>query len=82
MLPTASPGNVSYGSLLSRVKQLIVRYFAECCRCLLSGRTMSVMTSVPVRWRFFSVIFLLSFVSYLMRQNIHVAGEFMMPELH
>ena len=42
---------------------------------------MPVMTSVPVRWRFFSVIFLLSFVSYLMRQNIHVAGEFMMPEL-
>ena len=36
---------------------------------------------MPVRWRFFSVIFALSFVSYLMRQNIHVAGEFMMPEL-
>jgi MFS family permease len=29
----------------------------------------------------FSVLFYLSFLSYLMRQNIHVAGEFMMPEL-
>ena len=37
--------------------------------------------SVPTRWRVFSVLFLLSFLSYLMRQNIHVAGEFMMPEL-
>ena len=36
---------------------------------------------IPTRWRLFSVLFLLSFVSYLMRQNIHVAGEFMMPEL-
>jgi ACS family glucarate transporter-like MFS transporter len=36
---------------------------------------------VPTRWRLFSVLFLLSFLSYLMRQNIHVAGEFMMPEL-
>ena len=27
------------------------------------------------------MLFLLSFLSYLMRQNIHVAGEFMMPEL-
>ena len=35
---------------------------------------------VPTRWRLFSVLFLLSFLSYLMRQNIHVAGEFMMPE--
>ena len=42
---------------------------------------MPVMTNIPVRWRFFSVIFVLSFISYLMRQNIHVAGEFMMPEL-
>ena len=37
--------------------------------------------SLPTRWRMFSVLFLLSFLSYLMRQNIHVAGEFMMPEL-
>ena len=36
---------------------------------------------VPTRWRLFSLLFLLSFLSYLMRQNIHVAGEFMMPEL-
>jgi ACS family glucarate transporter-like MFS transporter len=36
---------------------------------------------LPTRWRLFSVLFLLSFLSYLMRQNIHVAGEFMMPEL-
>ena len=36
---------------------------------------------IPVRWRFFAVLFLLSFLSYLMRQNIHVAGELMMPEL-
>ena len=36
---------------------------------------------VPVRWRLFGVLFLLSFLSYLMRQNIHVAGELMMPEL-
>ena len=36
---------------------------------------------IPTRWRLFSVLFLLSFLSYLMRQNIHVAGEFMMPEL-
>ena len=39
------------------------------------------LSAVPVRWRFFAVIFLLSFLSYLMRQNIHVAGEFMMPDL-
>jgi len=37
--------------------------------------------AIPTRWRLFSVLFLLSFLSYLMRQNIHVAGEFMMPEL-
>ena len=36
---------------------------------------------IPVRWRLFGVLFLLSFLSYLMRQNIHVAGELMMPEL-
>ena len=36
---------------------------------------------IPTRWRLFSILFLLSFLSYLMRQNIHVAGEFMMPEL-
>ncbi len=36
---------------------------------------------LPTRWRLFSVLFLLSFLSYLMRQNKHVAGEFMMPEL-
>lgn len=40
------------------------------------------LESIPVRWRFFSVIFMLSFLSYLMRQNIHVAGEHMMPELN
>ena len=41
------------------------------------------MTSrLPVRWRFFAVIFLLSFLAYMMRQNIHVAGEQMMPELN
>jgi MFS family permease len=37
--------------------------------------------SIPTRWRLFSVLILLSFLSYLMRQNIHVAGELMMPEL-
>ena len=36
---------------------------------------------IPTRWRLFSLLFLLSFLSYLMRQNIHVAGEFMMPDL-
>lgn len=36
---------------------------------------------IPVRWRFYTVIFALSFLAYLMRQNIHVAGEQMMPEL-
>ena len=40
-----------------------------------------LVSRVPTRWRLFSVLFLLSFLSYLMRQNIHVAGEFMMPEL-
>ena len=40
-----------------------------------------LVVQVPTRWRLFSVLFLLSFLSYLMRQNIHVAGEFMMPEL-
>ena len=40
-----------------------------------------LVSRVPARWRLFSVLFLLSFLSYLMRQNIHVAGEFMMPEL-
>ena len=38
-------------------------------------------TGVPVRWRFFAILFMLSFLAYLMRQNIHVAGELMMPEL-
>jgi len=37
--------------------------------------------SIPTRWRFFSILFLLSFMSYQLRQNVHVAGEFMMPEL-
>ena len=37
--------------------------------------------SLPVRWRFFAILFMLSFLAYLMRQNIHVAGELMMPEL-
>ena len=36
---------------------------------------------LPVRWRFFAILFMLSFLAYLMRQNIHVAGELMMPEL-
>ena len=36
---------------------------------------------IPVRWRFFAILFMLSFLAYLMRQNIHVAGELMMPEL-
>ena len=40
-----------------------------------------LVSRLPTRWRLFSVLFLLSFLSYLMRQNIHVAGEFMMPEL-
>ena len=40
-----------------------------------------LLSRVPTRWRLFSLLFLLSFLSYLMRQNIHVAGEFMMPEL-
>lgn len=44
-------------------------------------RVLMRISAIPVRWRFFAVIFLLSFLSYLMRQNIHVAGEFMMPEL-
>ena len=39
------------------------------------------MGRIPTLLRMFSVLFLLSFLSYLMRQNIHVAGEFMMPEL-
>ena len=36
---------------------------------------------IPVRWRFFSVIFILSFLSYMLRQHFPVAGEFMMREL-
>jgi len=36
---------------------------------------------IPVRWRFFSVIFILSFLSYMLRQHFPVAGEFMMKEL-
>ena len=36
---------------------------------------------IPVRWRFFSVIFILSFLSYMLRQHFPVAGEFMMQEL-
>ena len=38
-------------------------------------------STIPVRWRFFSVIFILSFLSYLLRQHFPVAGEFMMKEL-
>lgn len=38
-------------------------------------------SGIPVRWRFFSVIFILSFLSYLLRQHFPVAGEFMMQEL-
>ena len=38
-------------------------------------------STIPVRWRFFSVIFILSFLSYMLRQHFPVAGEFMMPEL-
>ncbi|MDB2440966.1 MFS transporter [Luminiphilus sp.] len=38
-------------------------------------------SGIPVRWRFFSVIFMLSFLSYLLRQHFPVAGEFMMQEL-
>jgi ACS family glucarate transporter-like MFS transporter len=33
------------------------------------------------RWRFFATLFAMAFVSYAMRQNIHVAGEHMMPDL-
>ncbi len=36
---------------------------------------------IPIRWRLFSILFLLSFLSYLMRQNIQIASEFMMPDL-
>ena len=38
-------------------------------------------STIPVRWRFFSVIFILSFLSYMLRQHFPVAGEFMMKEL-
>ncbi|GIR69355.1 MAG: hypothetical protein CM15mP74_06060 [Halieaceae bacterium] len=38
-------------------------------------QTSSVTFLVPTRWRLFSLLFLLSFLSYLMRQNIHVAGS-------
>ena len=38
-------------------------------------------SKIPVRWRFFSVIFILSFLSYMLRQHFPVAGEFMMKEL-
>ena len=38
-------------------------------------------SAIPVRWRFFSVIFVLSFLSYMLRQHFPVAGEFIMKEL-
>ncbi|MEC8002104.1 MAG: MFS transporter, partial [Pseudomonadota bacterium] len=38
-------------------------------------------STIPVRWRLFSVIFILSFLSYMLRQHFPVAGEFMMKEL-
>ena len=38
-------------------------------------------SAIPVRWRFFSVIFILSFLSYMLRQHFPVAGEFIMKEL-
>jgi ACS family glucarate transporter-like MFS transporter len=34
-----------------------------------------------VRWAITALLFLASFVAYLLRQNIHVAAKFMMPEL-
>ncbi|MFZ1296350.1 MAG: hypothetical protein WAR81_19260, partial [Pseudomonadales bacterium] len=33
------------------------------------------------RWRFFALLFGMSFLSYALRQNMQVAGEQMMPEL-
>lgn len=37
--------------------------------------------AMPVRWRFFLVVFATAFLSYNLRQDIHVAAEYMMPEL-
>jgi ACS family glucarate transporter-like MFS transporter len=34
-----------------------------------------------VRWTILALLFLASFVQYLLRQNIHVAAKFMMPDL-
>lgn len=34
-----------------------------------------------IRWRVFALLFAVAFVSYTLRQNIHVAAEIMMPEL-
>jgi ACS family glucarate transporter-like MFS transporter len=34
-----------------------------------------------VRWAITALLFLASFVAYVLRQNIHVAAKFMMPEL-